>query len=270
MKEKFGSAKPEWWRDYFDKKYVSTYLDSFSLIATEKQVEFLIKFLKLKKTHKILDLACGSGRHSIALAKLGFNVTAFDFSKYLLDLAQKDAKRERAKLRFFHGDMRRLKFRSRFDVIISMYTSFGYFSNIQDDADAVKGVGRSLKPRGIFLIDLNNASRVIYSFLEKNSKDVKTGRFTGTETKKLSNGLAVKLQHEFDLLKMQWTIARFWKRGGRNFHSAAEIHVYSLSELKILLESRGLFVEKEWGNYDGSSLQVDSKRMIVLARKRRT
>ena len=187
----------------------------------------------------------------------------------MLKIATIEANRQQAKLRFVQGDMRHFVFRKKFDAIISMFTTFGYFNNRQDDIGVIKSIRQSLKPNGIFLIDLNNAARLVHSFLEKKSKDAKTGRLTGTELKKLSNGLVVRLRHKFDLLKMQWSIARFWKSKA-HFFSVAEIHIYNLPELKLLLESHGLCVEKEWGDYDGSPLQADSRRMIVLARKNST
>ena len=86
--------KKEWWKTFFDERYLKTYtdVDIISPAATAKQIPFLIKTLRLKKGAHILDLACGYGRHAIPFAKKGYKVTGVDFSGYFIRLAKNKAR----------------------------------------------------------------------------------------------------------------------------------------------------------------------------------
>ncbi len=136
-----------WFEDFFGPDYLVRYVHP----ETDAQVEAIDKILHLRKGSRILDVACGSGRHTIGLAKRGYRMTGFDLSRALLAEARKAARLAQVKPMFVEGDMRRLRFTNAFDAAISMFTSFGYFDRPEEDREVLQGIARALHPRGKFL-----------------------------------------------------------------------------------------------------------------------
>jgi len=139
-----------WFEDFFGADYLVRYVHP----ETDAQVEAIDKILHLRKGSRILDVACGSGRHTIGLAKRGYRMTGFDLSRALLAEARKSARLAQVKPTFVEGDMRRLRFTNAFDAAISMFTSFGYFDAPEEDREVLRGIARALHPRGKFLMEM--------------------------------------------------------------------------------------------------------------------
>jgi len=261
------NPKGEWWATLSDKKYLSTYVDIVTPKLTAQQVSFLVKRLQLAEGAEVLDLACGYGRHAIELARRGCKVTGIDFSKRFIELARKDAKAQGVQVVFTQGDMRNLSFVNKFDAVINMFTAFGYFDDESDDALVLRKVARALKPKGKFLIDLNNAARVLAHMVQGGKSDQRTGLLVAVEKNRLSNGLVVKTEHTLNPGTMRWGMTRSWKENGKSKSYKTNVRLYSLPELKHLMRENGLCVEKAWGDFQGSRFGYDARRMIVFARK---
>lgn len=97
-----------WYREIFDEDYLRVYGPLFKPERTAKEVEFLLGVLALKPGASILDLCCGYGRHSIELARKGFQVTGYDLSEHLLGAAKQAARESGVNVKWVHGDMRDL------------------------------------------------------------------------------------------------------------------------------------------------------------------
>jgi D-alanine-D-alanine ligase len=123
---------------------------------TKEEVSLLTQILKFDKNAVILDLACGQGRHTLELARRGYsNLFGLDRSRYLINRAKKIAGNENLSVNFKEGDARKLPYQAdKFDFVLILGNSFGYFENIEDDTKILKEVFRVLKPNGIFLIDV--------------------------------------------------------------------------------------------------------------------
>lgn len=148
---------PDWWRNIFNPLYLKTdadVVDDQSITRTE--VDLFSKILKISPEDKILDLCCGQGRHSLELARRGFqNIEGIDRSHYLIQKAKLQAKKERLNIRYREGDVRKIPYLAdTFDVIMLLGNSFGYFETIQDDMRVLKEIFRVLKPQGRLLIDV--------------------------------------------------------------------------------------------------------------------
>lgn len=265
MKNK--NIKKEWWETTFNEKYTTTYVDAAPFELTIKQVDFLHKNLKLKKGAKILDLACGFGRHSIELAKKGYNVTGVDFSNYLIKLARDEAKKQNINVTFIKKDIRKIYFKGKFDAAINMFTSFGYFKNEEDHALAIKNFSQSLKVKGKLLIDLNNSIYTILSIFKKSNKEKETKLLTNTHKKKLSNGLVLTTVNQFDHKTMRWNMKRSWEKMGKRESYYTSVRLFFLPEINNLMENNGLRIKKTWGDFDGRPFNFNSHRLIILAEK---
>src|SRR5438128_2565024 len=120
-------SRDEQWSTFFDEAYMTIYAPFLSTEKTRQEVEELVHLLNLPQGSAILDLGCGYGRHALLLAALGYRVTGLDRSEPLLHRAQSDAAAQGVQVRWVHDDMRRLSFEDEFDVVLSLFSSFGYF-----------------------------------------------------------------------------------------------------------------------------------------------
>ncbi|MFZ2148002.1 MAG: methyltransferase domain-containing protein [Sedimentisphaerales bacterium] len=150
-------VQPDWWRRIFNSIYLKTDGDVIDdAQITTKEVSLFSDILKLSPQYKILDLCCGQGRIALELARRGFsNVEGLDRSRYLIQKAKAQNKKEGLSVKFREGDARKLPYQpDTFDVVLILGNSFGYFETPQDDIRVLKEVFRVLKPWGRMLIDV--------------------------------------------------------------------------------------------------------------------
>jgi SAM-dependent methyltransferase len=223
---------------------------------TEREVEFLLEALQPSEGAEILDLCCGHGRHSIALARRGFRVTGLDLSKLHLEMAREAAAANDVEVDWIRADMREVPeaLFGRFDAVINMFTAFAYFETEEEDQRVLDGVGRALKPGGAFFLDFINREAVMRNFrasdwevmdetllLHARRFDFAAGRTTDELTVVEPNG------------------------SRRSMHTS--VRFYTLRELIRMLQRAGLEFERVWGGWDGGDLTLDSRRCLVLARR---
>lgn len=261
--------KDEWWKNIFDERYLKTFGDILTPEVTGRQVSFLVKYLDLNKKDKVLDLACGFGRHSLEIARRGISVVGVDYSEYMLRLARKQALLEKLKnIVFVQGDMRRIAFRSRFDAVISMFTSFGYFEREEDHVRVLLGIRRALKPSGKFFLDINNASRIINWIKKSGTRDHRNNLLTSIRQDKLSNNVKVTTQEWYDSRNGRWIMRRSWNDKGRKHSFTSNVRIFTAPEISALLRSVGLRVVRLWGDYEGRPHSKVSRRLLVYAIKK--
>src|SRR5256885_1368667 len=212
------------------------------------------KVLDRRKGGRILDVACGAGRHAIELAKRGYRVTGLDLSSPLLAEARRAARQAGVKATFVQGDMRRLRYRNAFDAAISMFTSFGYFDRPEEDREVLRGIGRALRPRGKFLMELFN-------------RDSLVARLPSQSWQARDDGTVVLEDASFDLLRGRFEPRQVVidRKGTREF--TASVRAYTLAELKEMLDAAGLFVHRVLGGLDLSPYTARSWRMVLYAVK---
>jgi SAM-dependent methyltransferase len=133
--------------------------------ATDKEAEFIGKVLKAKDL--LLDLCCGTARHSLVLAEKGWNIVGLDISSRLLRVARGKMKGKHV-FPLVRGDIQHLPFRANiFSMVISMFTSFGYLPSEAEDMVSLKETARALAPNGRFLIDVANREHLFQVFQKK-------------------------------------------------------------------------------------------------------
>lgn len=212
-------------------KYLKEHKNYFSDQQLSKDIDFLINALNLKKKDKILDLACGHARHTIELRKRGFDIDGLDFSDYLLKKAEDIARRERLQINFFKQDIHNINIKIKYDKIFLFFSEFGLFN-----ADKVlNNVSKILKTNGLFLLDCDNLFRLI-QYLIKHPKSPYKFDFNNMELKdKQKNGQGVRY--------------------------------YTVLELENLFKNNGFKVMSIYGDYEKNTLDINSKRMIVVGKK---
>lgn len=254
---------PDWWKSFFDAAYVSRYRTRLTSDRTNREINFLIKNIPLKKKFSILDVACGDGRHAIGLAKKGFLLTGFDYSSFMLRRAQARAVKARIQkhISFVHGDMRAMPFHQGFDVAYNLFTSFGYFEHTSDDRQALKNIANSLKVGGKFMIDLNNYARSGAYFMRHGTRMKGSATYIYREDEKIFGKYSL---YHYNSKNKTLIVEVFNKKKRYAWSTRA----YSLIDMKKMLARAGLRVRGTWGDFHGHKYQkTKSPRLIILAEK---
>jgi len=202
----------------------------------------------------VLDLGCGPGRHAVALAKKGYRVTGVDLSPYLLRRAKTHATSAGVKIEWVHADMRRFVRPNAFDLTLSMFTSFGYFSQEQDNLQVLRNVWKSLKPGGCFLLDVMG-------------KEIMARRWEGLVFHESGDG---------GLLIERRRVVNHWKhienewihvKGLGSTSFSFRLRLYSAQELEDALREVGFSSIQIFGDFDGTEYGIAASRLISLCRK---
>jgi SAM-dependent methyltransferase len=214
------------------------------------------KLLKLAKPrYKVaLDLCCGPGRCSIALAKKKFRVTGVDLSTFLLGKARINAKKQKIKIEWIKSDMRDFIRPNFYGLVINTFSSFGYFDDKKDDIRVLKNVYESLKPEGLFVIEMK-------------SKEWLCRHMKGVTSDSYPDGTLLVQRHRlFDnctRIENEWIIIKNGKSKSYAFHHT----IYTAQEMIDRLVHAGFKTVTIVGDFDGAKYDFDSSRMIVIARK---
>jgi SAM-dependent methyltransferase len=245
---------PHWYDGFFDDDWLTLLELRATPERNQEEVDFIIEALELEPGERILDLACGFGRHSIELARRGLRVTGLDLSAPSLERARAAAQEAGVEIEFVHGDMRELSWTDEFDAVINVFSSFGYLESEAEDQRVLEAVARVLQPEGRFLLEMAHLFGIIRQFRARAWND-------------LPNGELLLEDREFDLLSgrnlVRWI---FVATDGSRRELRTSLRFYSPAELVRMLAAAGLTVEQAWGGYDASELTLDSPRLALRAR----
>ena len=248
-------SAPPWYAEFFGADYLRLYRPYLTPERTEADVIGLVRRLALPAGSHILDLCCGQGRHSIPLAVLGYRMTGLDLNPVLLAHALAFDRDVEAGVRWVQGDMRRLPFAAEFDAVINVFTAFGYLENEAEDFQVLREVARTLVPGGVFLLDVVNREALVRHFMP-------------AEVEHRDDGLVVLQEQEFDVRSSRLAVrVTLLEPDGRRKEYRQSIRIYTLTELAGMLAAAGLTLERYYGDLDGSPLSLDSRRLVLEARK---
>lgn len=245
-----------WYIEFFNSDYQSIYSSIFEESQITSEVNSLINLLGFKQNDSILDLCSGPGRHSLLLSKLGFNITAVDLNAEYLTQIVNNAKINELTIKAVRSDMRYLPFYEKFDLIINMFTSFGYLENDKENLKVLRSIYSSLKPKGLLLLDMLNREWVIANNIK-------------TEWKIGGNDQIIIEHRNINLMtsKSSITFSTFQKDGSLLNSIGHHIRLYTLTEMIQLLEKANIFVKDVYGGLGKEPYSINSHRMIIVAQK---
>lgn len=238
--------KTPWFASWFNQDYLNLY--SYRDIEEGRlQVHFIIQQLHLQGNEKMLDLGCGMGRHAVIFAEEGFDVLGLDYSSVLIEKALTIVeKNPTLKLRFILGDMRDLSQLGAFDVILSLFTSFGYFDD-EENQNVLSEIFHHLNPRGKFFLDYLNPDYVIKNLTPFDEKVIEGQKVLISYTIENSSVIkSIKFPH-------------------RTYHE--KVKLYSHHALEKMLRNAGFQIMDAWGDFKGNPLNHESPRQIIYCMK---
>ena len=246
--------KNSWFSDeWFWKTYGPIMFDSQRIKNSAYEVKRIIELCGLKKNDLVFDCCCGPGRHSLELAQQGCRVTGLDLSQGYLDLAREEAVKRSLTVEFIHKDVRTIDYENKFDGIINMFTSFGYFDDPEEDLELLRKLYRALKPGAALFMEMAGKEILARNFEER----------TWFERE----GIKIMLEYSVDLnwteLNNRWL---FYKDDKMTEYSFSH-RIFSASEMAQMLWKAGFPMIEIYGSFEKDPYDHKAKNLILIARK---
>ena len=240
-----------WFANWFDSPYYHILYRN----RDEKEAKLFIKKLAehlnptSNRNSKLIDIACGKGRHAKYFNALGFDVIGIDLSNNSITAAKKD---EKEKLKFFVHDMRKVYKKNTFDVATNLFTSFGYFDKSSDQQKAINAMSKNLKKGGTLVIDFMNTKKVITNLISRE--------------KKIINGITFNIKKEvinhYIIKNIDITHSK------KEYHFQEKVQAITLAEFSCLTQNSGLKIIDIFGNYKLEEFNAKtSDRLILICKK---
>jgi len=252
-----GSVAPtDWWKDFFTGLAVEFWRAAVPAEATEREVEFLWRRLRLSPRSRVLDVPCGAGRLAIPLARRGARVTGVDVSAEFLDAAREEAARANADADWIHADMRDLPRgeSNRFDAAFCFGNSFGYLDDSGNRA-FLAAVSGSLSRGARFALDYGQTPESVFPRLVPRQEVELAGIRFEEETR--YDALAGRIENVFTL-----------SRDGRSETKLASQAAYTVRELADMLRAAGLETLETFGSADETPFALGAERLLLVAERR--
>ena len=239
----------DWFESWFDSPYYHLLYKN----RDEKEAKFfikkLIKHLNITKGSKIIDIACGKGRHATYLNKKGMNVVGIDLSKESIRIAKAN---ENKTLQFIVHDMRNTFSENTFDIATNLFTSIGYFKKGSDEQKAINAMASNIKNGGLLIIDFMNVKKAIHNLIKHEEKIVEGVPFK--IKRKIEKGYIIKEISCSDK--------------GKNHKFQEQVRILTLIEFANLIKKSGLKIIDTFGCYKLKDFNaLESDRLILICKK---
>lgn len=249
--------KASWQQDFFDRNYLELYQPLLTEERTITEVKFLEKIAFDSKTKTILDMPCGYGRHSSALAEKGYQVLGIDSSRIMLKKARQELKNlpriSQKRLSYELADMRSYCAPKKFDAVLNLFTSFGYFEDAENEK-VMENLCGSVRLGGVVVIDLRNPLRDIIEL-------------SATDWNREEKAGGVCIIQTLDPISMHHSLTYRFKDRGMQKEKIAIFREYFLPEMRSIFKKFGCRIEKTFGDFKANPYSAMSSRLIVVARR---
>lgn len=243
------TTKKEWFESWFDSPYYHVLYKERNEKEAQSFLDSLIDFITPAQGSKILDVACGKGRHSLYLNQKGFDVTGFDLSPENIEY---DVQFENEKLSFFKHDMREIFRINYFDCVFNLFSSFGYFIKERDHTKTIYAHAAALKPGGILVLDYMNSVKVTSCLIADELKTI--NGITFHINRKIENGIVVKKIILSD--------------HGKEYEFAERLCLFSRKDFETYFTNSRLAITAIFGDYQLNAFnEKKSERLILIAKK---
>ncbi|WP_316794001.1 class I SAM-dependent methyltransferase [Pedobacter frigoris] len=239
----------KWFQYWFNSPFYHILYSQRNDAEAEFLIDNLSAYLKPAAASRILDIACGRGRHAIYLNKKGYDVTGIDLSEQSIKYAQQF---EQKNLHFFVHDMRKLSFINYFDIALNLFTSFGYFETEKDHVNALKAFRKGLKENGTLVIDYFNTEKIVKNLTHQETKTLEGIEFH--LHKFVSEGKIIKHIN--------------FEHRGKTYAFEERVQAFKLSDFERMFEKSGLAITATFGSYALDPYdEIKSDRLILVCKK---
>lgn len=242
-----------WFKNWFNSPYYHLLYFNRDEKEAAAFINKLIHYLKPAPASRMLDVACGRGRHSIHLAEKGFDITGIDLSE---DSIAEALQHENDHLHFYRHDMRLPFWINYFDYAFNFFTSFGYFNTRRENDNAIRTIAGSLKNEGCFVMDYLNVHYAEDHLVHQFDKEIDDVNFFITKWFDETH-FYKKIAVEDDALEEPLIFTE-------------KVAKFSLGDFTEMFAYQGLQIQEVFGDYDFTAYDVrKSPRLIMIAKKGR-
>lgn len=234
------------WETFYDCMF-----DEESFEYAQQQIPQILSFID-HEINDVLDLGCGPGRHCLALAKMGYNVTGIDCSDFLLSKARENI--DNLSIDYIQTDMLDFIKQSSFDLIINMFNSFGYFDSQEKNQTLINNAFKNLKESGTFIIDTVGKETLARTIDPVHLSEYKNGDI------RIERPLLID---DMQIFSNQWILIR----GDKAFKRSYQHYVYTPIELTHMCINAGFSKVQCYGCLSGSDYDLESDRLVIVAEK---
>jgi SAM-dependent methyltransferase len=244
MTELENQKSKNWFASWFDTDYYHILYKDRNEEEAQQFMDNLTHYLNLPEEAKVLDLACGKGRHSIYLNSLGFDVTGADLSENSITEASKFSNKT---LRFKEHDMRN-SFEEKYDAIFNLFTSFGYFEKDTDNLKTLISIKESLTEYGFAVIDFMNVDYVIANLV---ATEIKTVDGIDFHIKRYVKDNYIFKEIDFE-------------DKGEKFHFTEKVQAIRLEDFEAMMEEAGIYLLDIFGDYKLKTFYKNSSERLIM------
>jgi len=240
-----------WWQTFFSGLIVESWLQMIGEEQTKGEAEFIKKELGVSPPAKILDVPCGGGRHSLALAAAGFQMTGVDISADMLKAARSSGASRKLSVVWEQRDSRDLPWPRQFDGAFCFGNSFGYYDDA-GNAEFLRAVTDTLKPGAKFILDTGTLMEgILFSFQERNWYQIGNIKFLRNAR---YDPPSSRIETEYTLI-----------RDGQTETKSALHRIFTYRELCELVTSAGFTEVQGYGGLNREPFVLGSKRLLLIA-----
>lgn len=242
-------VQQNWFANWFDSPYYHLLYKHRNYEEAEFFISNLFNYLSLPYKSKVLDLACGKGRHSRQIHNLGYDVLGIDLSPESISAASEYSEDG---LNFQTGDMREIGYEGQFDAVVNLFTSFGYFQEEGDNKKVIKSIASSLKGDGVLVLDYLNVAKA-----EQNLPSDEV-----IEREGISFKIEKKIEESFIVKNINFSAEQ------NDFHFSEYVKRFGLDDFKEIFSQCGLVLQEVFGSYSLEEFHENSSdRLILIAKK---
>ena len=245
MSNSTAKNSESWFSTWFDSPYYHILYKNRNEEEAQVFMDNITNYLNMPENGTILDLACGKGRHSIYLNKLGYQVTGVDLSENSIAIANESSNES---LQFKTHDMRE-PVNETYDAVFNLFTSFGYFDTYEDNIKTLKAIKDSINEYGFGVIDFFNADFIIENLVAEETKQI--------------DGITFNIKRFVENKKIIKEI-RFEDKG-ETYNFTEKVSAFTLSDFEAMMEEAGIYLLEIFGDYKLKKFyKTQSERLIMI------
>jgi SAM-dependent methyltransferase len=245
MSNSTAKNSENWFSTWFDSPYYHILYKNRNEEEAQVFMDNITNYLNMPENGTILDLACGKGRHSIYLNKLGYQVTGVDLSENSIAVANESSNES---LRFKTHDMRE-PMNETYDAVFNLFTSFGYFDTFEDNIKTLKAIKDSINEYGFGVIDFFNTDFIIENLVAEETKEI--------------DGITFNIKRFVENQKIIKEI-RFEDKG-ETYNFTEKVSAFTLADFESMMEVAGIYLLEIFGDYKLKKFyKTQSERLIMI------